>query len=215
MDVRTCSKCKTDKPTTEFYKKNQGLQSWCKTCTKKKQALRWRQRKLKAIELFGGQCQRCGYDKNFAALHFHHKSDDKNGQPHMALRWKWERTIEELKKCILVCANCHAELHNPQDVLHPSEPTNQAVMNLGGLQATDQCKNCGTDVYGTECCSDACAKFIRRKVTRPSASELEALIATMPLEAIGRKYGVSGVAVKKWVKFYGIEWVPYRKGLPR
>lgn len=47
-----------------------------------------------------------------------------------------------------------------------------------------------------------------RKVVWPSSDELEALMIDMSLEAIGRQYGVSGNAVKKWAKSYGI----YRPG---
>ena len=54
-----------------------------------------------------------------------------------------------------------------------------------------------------------------RKVVRPSSSELQTLISTMSYEAIGQKYGVSGVSIKKWVNAYGLNPPPYRKGLPR
>jgi predicted HNH restriction endonuclease len=30
----------------------------------------------------------------------------------------WESVMAELAKCSLVCANCHAELHNPHLTLH-------------------------------------------------------------------------------------------------
>lgn len=73
-------------------------------------------RKLHLVRLAGGRCSICGYDKNLAALTFHHtNSDDKEFK--LDMRSLSNRTLEavmsEHQKCILVCHNCHAELHNP------------------------------------------------------------------------------------------------------
>lgn len=60
----------------------------------------------------GGSCEKCGYSKNLAALHFHHKDPSSKiaqvGQMPVA-------TMEqEADKCVLLCANCHAEEHHPE-----------------------------------------------------------------------------------------------------
>jgi len=73
-------------------------------------------RKLELAEAAGGQCSVCGYRKNLAALAFHHlDSEDKDFK--LDMRSLSNRGLEtvlvELDKCILVCHNCHAELHNP------------------------------------------------------------------------------------------------------
>jgi Zn finger protein HypA/HybF involved in hydrogenase expression len=47
-----------------------------------------------------------------------------------------------------------------------------------------------------------------RKVVRPSKEELEKLIETTPMEKLGKNFGVSGNAVKKWCKSYGIKTKP-------
>jgi len=65
----------------------------------------------------GGRCSVCGYSKNLSALVFHHINPKlKNFQLDMRSlsNRKQARIDDELKKCILVCRNCHAELHNPQ-----------------------------------------------------------------------------------------------------
>ena len=71
-----------------------------------------RERKKKLIEYFGGKCILCGYDKCVAALHFHHldKTAKEFGVGSGHTR-SWERDLEEAEKCILICANCHAEQH--------------------------------------------------------------------------------------------------------
>jgi len=80
------------------------------------QQLRGRLRKLRLLKLKGMKCSSCGYQKNHAALEFHHPSpESKTFQ--LDLRSlsnrKWEVVFNEAEKCILLCSNCHAELHNP------------------------------------------------------------------------------------------------------
>jgi len=70
-----------------------------------------RKLKLRAVEYKGGKCILCGYNKCVAALVFHHLDDaEKDFQVGSNLR-SWERVKAEADKCILVCANCHAEIH--------------------------------------------------------------------------------------------------------
>ena len=89
---------------------NQSLQSY------EAQQVRGRKRKLELIKLQGNKCGMCGYDKNYAALEFHHKVPiEKLFQ--LDLRSlsnrSWDAILEEAKKCQLLCSNCHAEYHNP------------------------------------------------------------------------------------------------------
>ena len=78
----------------------------------------WRQRaKMKAVEVKGGCCERCGYDKSLRALHFHHRdpsqkdfSISNNGNA-----IAWSKIEKEIKKCILVCSNCHCEIHEEME----------------------------------------------------------------------------------------------------
>lgn len=72
-------------------------------------------RKLKLIKMAGGKCQCCGYDKNYAALQFHHR-DPENKTFTLDSRYlsntKWSSILIEFDKCDLLCANCHIETHN-------------------------------------------------------------------------------------------------------
>jgi hypothetical protein len=47
-----------------------------------------------------------------------------------------------------------------------------------------------------------------RKVERPSKEHLTNLIESVPIESIGKQYGVSGNAVRKWCKSYEIQTKP-------
>lgn len=75
----------------------------------------WRKRlKTYLIKKFGGKCQICGYSKCSDAFEFHHLDSSSkkfsigNSNPkHMS----WDEVVEEAEKCIMVCANCHREIH--------------------------------------------------------------------------------------------------------
>ena len=70
-----------------------------------------RKRRVRELkELLGSRCSICGYSRCLAALHFHHPNKDKEGCI-TRLAYSKHRVIKEAKKCHLVCANCHAELH--------------------------------------------------------------------------------------------------------
>ena len=68
--------------------------------------------KLKAIEYKGGKCINCGYDKCPTALVFHHVDPSKKDyQISNSTSQSFEKCKPELDKCILLCHNCHSELH--------------------------------------------------------------------------------------------------------
>jgi len=66
-----------------------------------------------AIEYKGGKCEKCGYDRCLEALEFHHLDDRKKqfGISAKGITRSWTRVKQELDKCIMLCANCHRELH--------------------------------------------------------------------------------------------------------
>ena len=67
-----------------------------------------------AIEYGGGKCMLCDYNRCSDALEFHHKNSSKKefSVSQSGLTRSWERVKNEIDKCVLVCANCHRELHN-------------------------------------------------------------------------------------------------------
>jgi len=68
-------------------------------------------KKLKAIDLLGGKCVVCGEDDH-SVLDFHHKkSQEKNDSIRTLKYYRWSILKEEVKKCELLCGNCHTKLH--------------------------------------------------------------------------------------------------------
>ena len=75
------------------------------------QVIRSLKRKTYLINLRGGSCEICGYNKNLAALEFHHIDPNQKDFQVCGKSWSFERLKNEVDKCILVCSNCHREIH--------------------------------------------------------------------------------------------------------
>lgn len=72
-----------------------------------------RSMKLQAIKLLGEKCCKCGYNKCMDALEFHHEDpNNKEFKLGSGNTMSWKQYKEEALKCILVCSNCHKEIHS-------------------------------------------------------------------------------------------------------
>jgi predicted HNH restriction endonuclease len=68
--------------------------------------------KLEILKKLGNKCNKCGYNKCIAALDFHHNTGEKEKNIAILLRESSKQKIlKEVQKCILLCANCHREVH--------------------------------------------------------------------------------------------------------
>lgn len=113
---KICSRCKTEKEEIEFPVNGGRRHSWCKKCHREVVNEKYFQNR-EWVNSFKKKCEICGYDKNKSALEFHHVDKNKefgiNQLARRALTNK-QKIIDEMEKCIVICANCHRELHNPQ-----------------------------------------------------------------------------------------------------
>lgn len=65
------------------------------------------------VDYKGGRCIKCGYDKYIGALEFHH-IDPTQKDFTISNKGKTislENLKKEVDKCVLVCSNCHREIH--------------------------------------------------------------------------------------------------------
>lgn len=101
---------------TGHYKRADRENGWrCRKCNKERQRVFKTKRKDFLLNMAGGKCIKCGYNKCKDALHFHHLRDKSFELSKRTLAKKTEKEVlEEFKKCILVCANCHAEIHHAE-----------------------------------------------------------------------------------------------------
>lgn len=167
-----------------------------------------RRRKKNLIRVCGEKCCLCGYNKTISALEFHHihpemkKFGIASGNCH-----NLEDDLLEIKKCVLVCANCHREIH---DGLYSDEELEHEKIFIDSIadelrQEREEkkyyCKSCGKEL-SQENQSKLCRECYKKsqRENRPSRLELKEMIRTMPFTKIGERFGVSDNAIRKWCK---------------
>lgn len=69
--------------------------------------------KEELVKYKGGKCEICGYNKCLGALDFHHLDPSQKDFTisNSNIYKNLDKLKEEVDKCILVCANCHREIH--------------------------------------------------------------------------------------------------------
>lgn len=182
--------------------------------SKSSQAVKdWRIRtKARIIEAMGSKCNICGYNKCNGALELHHI--DPNGKEFSfggirANPKSWDKIVEELKKCVLLCANCHREVEMgitnlPKGVSKFDEEYTE--YKSPPVVYKNTCKQCGIEFIkkenGLQYCSSTCWNISSRKVDRPTKEQLKILIENSSWVELGKKFGVSDNSVRKWAKTY-------------
>lgn len=84
----------------------------CTRCRAERVAARRRKVKQILVAEAGGRCRICGYDRHSGALHFHHvdPTEKRFGIARGGVTQGIERLRAEVRKCVLLCSNCHAEV---------------------------------------------------------------------------------------------------------
>ena len=116
--TKTCPCCRETKNRDEFYKYKKSS-SFYKKCILEINKINRQKTKKLAIEYKGGKCIRCGYNRCDAALDFHHVNPkEKEGNYFRKRKGFTEDLRKELDKCVLVCSNCHREIHSSLKKYH-------------------------------------------------------------------------------------------------
>lgn len=182
-----------------------------------KRVISYRQRtKQRAIVYKGGSCIVCLYSKCIRSLQFHHldpKEKDRRIGSGNTIAWK--RLKIELDKCVLLCANCHGELHDgllditPYLKRNPTPEQGVLYIEETGLnlqsktQEKSYCRSCNIPIYkGSQKCKkcENSSRVGNTKIEWPPLAQLLHMIRETSYTAVGRELGVSGNAVKKHVK---------------
>jgi hypothetical protein len=154
-------------------------------------------KKKQVILTMGGKCSRCGYNKNLASLDFHHldpntKSFNLNAT--VIAYGPQEAVQTELKKCVVLCRNCHSELHNP---VGDWNNLPDVEVNFAHTHKITLCYDCGKEVtnsYMSKRCPD-CNNKSREKATWPDIIELIDEVNQTTLAAVAKRLGVTHQAV--------------------
>ena len=122
-----------------------------------------------------------------------------------------EVIISELRKCIMVCSNCHRGIHS-NDVLVPAnwkdyfdETTANNLLNDNKSKKETKkyyCLDCGKEIsYGSVRCP-VCVGKRNRVAERPDREELKNMIRTLPFKTIAQNYGLTDNAIRGWCENY-------------
>ena len=177
-----------------------------------------RRRKENLIKVCGGKCALCGYNRLPDALDFHHidPSQKSYGIASGGTCHDLEADLKEVKKCLLVCSNCHREIHAGLYLIEELIEKQVFLEEVAESLREDKyfrtgtkvyhCENCGCEItkYSKSGLCDKCVKESKRTVERPSREELKALIRSTPFTKIGEHFGVSDNTIRKWCKAEGL-----------
>ena len=176
-----------------------------------------RRRKINLIQVLGGKCQICGFNLFPDALEFHHEDPSQKdyGLASKGTCHDIETDLNEIKKCFLVCANCHRGIHSG----YYNNPTEHTFNESLAQQLIDErnekktahikcCIDCGKQIDNHSIRCPECASKSRRICERPARNELKDLIRTLPFTVIGKQFGVEDNTIRKWCK---AEQLPYTK----
>ena len=126
--MKKCIKCGLERQDDEFVLNRGKLASWCNPC-KNEKAREWYNKNKKEINQKQFEyrkerkqwfidykqtlkCEKCG-ENHPATLDFHHLDPTKKEFAISDQLWakNKEKVLEEISKCIVVCANCHRKIH--------------------------------------------------------------------------------------------------------
>jgi hypothetical protein len=174
-----------------------------------------RKLKSRAVKHKGGACCICGYDKSLDALQFHHT--DKNQKDFALSRaYSWEVIVQELEKCILVCSNCHHEIHGVQWIENTEQMRKTVREMRERMKETRICTDCGTEFrISPERKSTTCPKCRARTAKKrsvankiPEQKELATLVWEMSVEQLSKKLKCSPTTIRRYCKKMDINMPP-------
>lgn len=119
-DTKQCKGCGGEFEKSQFAKAGTTsagtptYTGWCKKCFVERRSLIHIDRvKQAAVELnVELKCSSCGYDRCLSALDFHHINPSTKEKGIGSMRGaSYDSIVAEMKKCIMLCKNCHVELH--------------------------------------------------------------------------------------------------------
>lgn len=176
--------------------------------------------KKRLITAFGSKCCVCGYDDtNYIEVFDFHHIDPSQKEFSISKKIRaWDDLVAEVRKCIMVCSNCHRKLHYglpipPQDkIIRFSEE--YAIYKIKKIKV---CPICGNESKGrSRYCSPECyEKRIRIYKIDWSKYDINDLINVqkIPFTKVAEMIGVCDNAIKKHMKRNGIP-IPQKIAYP-
>jgi hypothetical protein len=167
-----------------------------------------RRLKEKSVNYKGGCCSICGYDKCLKALQFHHLDpNEKDFAISHCSTTKWEVVREELDKCILVCSNCHFEIHDEEQSLEYEKikiELNISERNMGQRKC-NRCKNIFSCSSAKERICEECKKETKNFRIKDSIEYVKKIVKENTLVDASVLLNCSPTGLKKFCLRNNIE----------
>lgn len=169
-----------------------------------------RRRKENLIKICGGKCNICGYSRSKSALEFHHINPEEKeyGISSKGTCHNFDKDIAEVKKCILLCSNCHREVHDgfyTREYLEEKKIFDEKIVEelKNPKQKKYYCISCKKEIQKNK--TGLCQSCLRLKnIVNINREELKDLIRKQSFLAIGKKFNVSDNTIRNWCIKYNL-----------
>lgn len=214
--------------------KHGGNRQFCFDCVpdgltiSERTAYKRRAAKRAGVALLGGKCLKCGESRPYI-LAFHHldKTQKDDTPSRFIANSQFELYFEEIKKCCLLCSNCHNEFHffeinenmdietylgqTIQEIEQQNEQSDISRKYSVKPIIEKKCSVCGRTLAPnskSEKCHDCAVVQTRKVINRPSKEELFNYLIEIRgnFTKAGQHFNVTDNAVRKWCRTYQLPY---------
>lgn len=176
-----------------------------------------RKLKAKAVAYLGGKCANCGYSKSNSALEFHHLDPNEKDMNISGKVMSWSKMTAELDKCVLLCSNCHKEVHDELRQAHLASQRDLARSEVKERKPRIllTCPVCGSKFSitpsahkrrsGEHYCKTSCATE-GRSLLMPSKDDIVAFLTCHTMKELAIKLGVDPSTLSRKCRKLGVDY---------
>jgi len=173
---------------------------------KSEQVKEWRRRtKERLVKAFGGICCVCNEKLDDVVYDFHHIDGVKESKISDISRGNikaWGKIVDEVRKCVMVCSNCHRLIHGSiAEIPENAERFNEKYAYYDPVVYPKLRTKSGKKVYHL-----SIRRYVRKPEQiiskRPPKSMLKVLMGRDSITSLSHEFNVSRTTIRRWAKKY-------------